>query len=206
MDRGLRLSLRIRHAVGDEFRSTRIGLGLSQAAVARACALSQTQVSRIERAALPGVTLDQLCRISSVLGLDLSVKLYLGGPPLRDRGQLALIERLRSQLASSLRSATEVPMASEGDLRAWDVEILGTPKRIVLEAETRLRDVQAFSVGIMLKARDSGVDLVILLVADTHANRAAVHAAEASFRACSRCPPGRRFAHCARVGTLVGGR
>jgi hypothetical protein len=42
---------------------------------------------------------------------------------------------------------------------------------IGVEAETRLQDLQAVERSITGKQRDSGVDRVVLLVADTHANR-----------------------------------
>jgi hypothetical protein len=120
--------------------------------------------------------------MASVLGLELSVKLYPGGAPLRDQAQVELIDRFRRQLGQPLRCRTEVPIPIPRDQRAWDVQLLGTPKSVVIEAETRIRDGQAVQRRITLKARDSKVDQVILLVADTHANRAAIHAAEASFR------------------------
>ena len=46
-----------------------------------------------------------------------------------------------------------------------------------MEAETRLYDVQAQLRRIALKARDAGVDVVLLVLADTPRNRAAVDAA-----------------------------
>ncbi len=46
-----------------------------------------------------------------------------------------------------------------------------------VEAETRLTDYQAQTRRIMLKARDAGVQHVLLVLADTRNNRAAVAAA-----------------------------
>ena len=177
VDRGIRLSLRLREMAGTEFREARIGLGLSQAAVANASGLSRTQVSRIERAVLATVTLEQLCRIASVLGLEAGLRFYPGGQPLRDQAQVNLIERFRPHVGTPLRCRTEVPVPIEGDRRAWDVCVVGGPDTIGVEAETRIRDWQAVQRRITLKARDSGIDKVILLVADTHANRTALRAA-----------------------------
>jgi hypothetical protein len=59
----------------------------------------------------------------------------------------------------------------DGDRRAWDAEIRGADWRAVVDAESRLRDVQALSRRVTLKARDDGADIVILLVADTRHNR-----------------------------------
>ena len=67
------------------------------------------------------------------------------------------------------------------DQRAWDAVITtvaqagdGRPRRCLIgvEAETRLRDLQALQRRLALKRRDGGVDRVILLVADTRSNRA----------------------------------
>jgi hypothetical protein len=58
-----------------------------------------------------------------------------------------------------------------GDRRAWDAVIEGRGWRVAVEAETRLRDVQALSRRIALKQRDDRTDVVILLVADTRHNR-----------------------------------
>jgi transcriptional regulator with XRE-family HTH domain len=182
IDLGIRLSTRLRQLVADELRQARIGFGLSQGSVGRACGISQPQVSRIERALAPSVGIEQLCRMSIVLGLDLSIKFYPGGAPLRDKAQLALLGRFRTHVGLPLRCQTEVPVPLIGDRRAWDMTILGARARVGLEAETRLRDCQAVQRRIALKARDSGIDQVILLVSDTHANRAAIQAAEASLR------------------------
>ena len=46
-----------------------------------------------------------------------------------------------------------------------------------MEAETRIRDVQALQRRIEGKRRDSGIDRVIPVVADTRTNRAALRAA-----------------------------
>jgi hypothetical protein len=43
---------------------------------------------------------------------------------------------------------------------------------LAVEAETRLRDVQALERRCALKARDGRVDRIVLLVADTAHNRA----------------------------------
>jgi transcriptional regulator with XRE-family HTH domain len=181
-DQGRRLGQRLRQALGLEFREARLALGLSQAIVGAAAALSPTIVGRIERGVLTSVSLEQLTRVSIVLGLDLMVRVYPGGRPVRDHAQLALIERFRAVLHPSLGLRFEVPIPIAGDRRAWDAHVLGTPVTIGLEAETRLRDVQAVERRIALKMRDSSIDQVILLLADTHTNRAAIHDAGTSIQ------------------------
>jgi len=46
--------------------------------------------------------------------------------------------------------------------------------RIGVEAETRLRDIQALERRVALKKRDGNLTRVVLLVADTRANRALI--------------------------------
>jgi transcriptional regulator with XRE-family HTH domain len=166
---------------GDELREARVSLGLSQDAVGRACFLSQSQVSRIERGTLASVSLDQLCRVGAVLGLNTSLKFYPGGQPLRDQAQLNLLDRFRREVGTPLRCRSEVPIPIEGDLRAWDLQVVGGVVPIGLDAETRLRDCQAVERRLMLKARDSEIERIVLLVADTHANRRAIRDAGPTF-------------------------
>lgn len=113
----------------------------------------------------------------AVVGLDLSIRTYPAGDPIRDRAQLALLERLRVRLHPSLRWRTEVPLPIEGDLRAWDAEIRAPPPtrwRARVEAETRIADGQALERRLSLKIRDDPGGHLILLVSDTRSNRAAM--------------------------------
>ena len=112
-----------------------------------------------------------LALIASVVGLDLPLRTYPAGEPIRDAAQLALLARLRALLPPELRWRTEVPLAIEGDRRAWDAVIEGRGWRLPVDAESRLRDVQAFSRRLALKQRDDRSACVVLLVADTRHNR-----------------------------------
>lgn len=62
-------------------------------------------------------------------------------------------------------------MPIPGDARALDGMIPIGPVRIGVEAEARLGDLQAIDRRAQLKKRDAGLDCLILLVADTRANR-----------------------------------
>jgi hypothetical protein len=62
-------------------------------------------------------------------------------------------------------------VAIPGDRRAWDAVIDGRAWRVPVEAESRLRDVQACSRRVALKRRDDRSEVVVLLVADTRHNR-----------------------------------
>ncbi len=182
IDRGTRIGRRLLREAGGELREVRIGTGLSQADVGDALGMSHSKVGRIERAEHEAVSLMDLAQLSAVLGMDLSVRVFPAGDPLRDAAQLALLERLRRRLDPSLSWRTEVPMPIPGDRRAWDAVVRGRGWRAGVEAETRLRDAQATARRIGLKARDGGVDHVVLLLADTRRNREALAVARDALR------------------------
>jgi hypothetical protein len=58
------------------------------------------------------------------------------------------------------------------DLRAWDAVLATQPLPTHVEAETQLHDSQAVQRRLELKKRDGEPGRLILLVADTRANRA----------------------------------
>lgn len=159
--------------LGDEVRTARLAAGLSQSAVGRTAGMSHAQVGRLERGLVRSASVDQFGRLAAVLGLDLSIRLFPAGDPVRDAAQLALLERLRRRLHPALGRRAEVPMPIPGDRRAWDAVIRAPDVRIGVEAVTRLRDIQDVERRISLKRRDSDLDHVILLLANTRANRAA---------------------------------
>jgi hypothetical protein len=145
--------------------------------------MSSSQISRIEGARLPSVSVIQLARVGAVVGLDVRVRAYPGPVPIRDAGQVTLLDRLRARLLPALRVRTEVPIPIEGDLRAWDAVIDGFEdgSPLHVEAETRLYDIQGQQRRIALKTRDGGADVVMLVVADTPRNREAVRVAGPAF-------------------------
>jgi transcriptional regulator with XRE-family HTH domain len=179
-DRGSRLARHDLASIGADLRTARITSGKSLREVGTAVGMSYSNVGRIERAALASVTVNQLARIGAVVGLDVRVRAYPGPSPLRDAGQIAMFDRLRGRLAPILVVRNEVPLQIEGDLRAWDAVIFGfepDADPLHAEGETRLYDAQAQLRRIALKARDAGVDAVLLVIGDTPRNRAAVRAA-----------------------------
>ncbi len=133
--------------------------------------MSHSQFGRIERAALPNLTIEQLSRACAAVGLKLVVRVYPDGDPARDAAQLGLIERFRRRVPAHIPFRTEVPLPIPGDRRAWDglLSFPGTP--VAVEAESRLRDIQAIERRLALKARDGRIDRLVLLVNDTAANR-----------------------------------
>jgi transcriptional regulator with XRE-family HTH domain len=178
LDRARRRSERSRTTIGDELREARLATGLSQRQVAEIVRTSRAEVSRVERGAAPWLGLDDLARYASVVGLDLSVRLLPGPDPVRDASHLRLLARLEWVLGAGLRMRREVPIGPPGDLRAWDALIASRSGwGVGVEAETRLRDVQAVQRRLALKQRDSSVELAILLVAATRNNRQALRLA-----------------------------
>lgn len=136
--------------------------------------MSHAQFGRIERAELRQLTVDQVARAASAVGLRVTARCYPDGDPIRDAAQLALLERLRVRLPRGVRFRTEVALPLPGDQRAWDAVAVFADGRAAIEAETRIRDIQALERRIALKGRDGGIDLLVLLVAGTDANRRAL--------------------------------
>jgi transcriptional regulator with XRE-family HTH domain len=174
---------RMRVELGREVRIARLGLGISQTTAGGRVGISHAQFSRIERATIEDLTIDQLIRACAAVGLRLLARAIPGGDPPLDSGQLALLGRLRRQLPQSIRMFTEVPLPNQGDLRAWDATLEAGGERSAVEAEARIRDFQAVERRVALKQRDGGVDRVILLVAATEANRQTLAAHREHLRA-----------------------
>jgi transcriptional regulator with XRE-family HTH domain len=203
-DRGRRRGERLLRELLYEVREARLGAGLTQAALGRSIGISKARVSAIERGAYPDVPFVVIAQLLSTVGLELSARAYPTGGGLRDQGQIRLIGRLRSLVPQEVGWRTEVPVAGALDLRAWDVVIRLPRCSVGVDAETRLRDIQAVDRRVMLKRRDSDVTRVVLLVADTRGNRAALR--EAGAAATSNFPiPGSRALAAIRRGDDPGG-
>ena len=177
VDRGARRARLARQEMGRELWEARVAAGLTQKQLAQAVGVSRSEVGRIEAALRPAVSVDRLSQLLAVVGMELSVRAYPAGPPLRDAAHVALLGRFRARCSPDWRWASEVPVDLPGDPRAWDGHLVGADTRIGVEAETRLRDVQALQRRIEGKRRDSRVGRVLLVVADTRTNRAALRAA-----------------------------
>lgn len=74
-------------------------------------------------------------------------------------------------------------MPARGDQRAIDAVAFVGVARIGFELETRLADAQATTRRAALKQRDAGLDRMILVLADTRANRDALAVATPTLRA-----------------------
>ena len=181
-DRAARVADETLHALGRELRRARVGSGLSLRAVSAAADASHVEIGRIERGRSPNVPYRRLVRVAAVVGLDLPLRPYPSGDAIRDAAQNRLLDRLARRLHPSLRLRREVPLPIPGDRRAWDGVIEGRGWSVPVEAETRIDDVQALERKLALKRRDGGFAAIVLLVADTRGNRAALSAATEAFK------------------------
>jgi hypothetical protein len=144
--------------------------------------MSHSEWSRIERGVLQSVSLDQIARAASAVGLKLWARLYPDGDPIRDAAHARLLDRLRACVLPPLRWRSELPLPDDSD-RAWDSAIVPPEELIGVEAETRITDGQATWRKVQLKRRDDPrIGHVILLVADTRNNRRALALIRESLR------------------------
>jgi transcriptional regulator with XRE-family HTH domain len=157
--------------VAAEIATARTAAGLSLRELARRLGVSKDTLRRAERCDPRTLSIDLVARLAEQLGLELAASLYLKGDPARDKGQLALLERLRARLpAAPLR--LEVPIPIAGDARSADAALSLADGLVLIEAETHLGDVQATVRRGRAKARDLQAKRFILLLADTKHNRA----------------------------------
>ena len=161
-----------------ELRARRVELGLSQGTVALAAGVSRAKLGRLERNEVTAPVPEDLWAIAAVLGLDPRWNAYPGGEPVRDHVQLRLLEALRRRLDPTAAWRTEVPLPIEGDRRAWDAVVVAVDGWTAIEGISRLGAVDAIVRRALLKLRDDPrIARLVLLVADTDRNRAALDTA-----------------------------
>jgi transcriptional regulator with XRE-family HTH domain len=173
-DRGTRQGERWLTTLGQEFRSARLSLGLSQARVAEAGHTSRQTYGRIELAKHRHVTVLRAAQFAAVLGLELSARTYPGGSSTRDHAHAERLHRLLQHVGAPLRYRTEAPLPATTDhpeRRSWDAMIFGHGQRTAVEMEMRLYDGQAQLRRLNLKRRDDPPDHFLLVLADTRPNR-----------------------------------
>ncbi len=102
--------LELRRAVGRSIRDLRDDAGLTRAAVASAAGIDASFEGRIETGQREA-SLTTLTAIATVLGADLSVRLYPNtGPRIRDHLQAAIVESLLGMLHPRWIASPEVPV------------------------------------------------------------------------------------------------
>jgi transcriptional regulator with XRE-family HTH domain len=139
--------LRVRADLG----AARRAAGLSLEQVASMSHIAGSTAGRIESGFIRDPDLRILASLAATVGLELRLRAYPNGDPIRDAGQQRLIQRLRLRLHPDLSWRTEVPLPVEGDLRAWDAVVRTTSWRVAVEAETVLEDIQSVERRLALK-------------------------------------------------------
>jgi transcriptional regulator with XRE-family HTH domain len=162
--------------IGDQLRTARHLLGLTQQQVANALGISQSDVSRRERGRAPRLTGQALARHAAAVGLKASIKLWPVGGGVRDEAQARYVARFLARVGAAWKVLLEAPIPIAGDLRAVDILLSAGPTRIAVEVITRLADLQAQVRAAQLKARDIKATRLVIVVAGTHANREALRA------------------------------
>jgi hypothetical protein len=117
----------------------------------------------------------RLAAWGAVVGFDVSLRAYPAGSPMRDAAQLRLIQRARASIGQGWTWRTEVPVTADpSDRRAFDAVLSNAAGRIGLEAITRLTDAQAQIRAVILKQEAARLDRMVLVLAYTRHNRAAL--------------------------------
>lgn len=158
---GSRRGLRILAEFGDEIHNARLAGGVSLATLGRASGVSRSEMSRVEHGEARWLSVVAASRIAAAAGLELRVRAFPAGSPIRDIAHVELINRFRARVSPSFRWFDEAPVGA-GDQRALDVLLIGAGVRIGVEAETRVRDVQALTREVELKRRDANLDRCVL--------------------------------------------
>ena len=119
-DRGTRRGNQIARDLGQEFRRARLERGLSQARTGQAVGLSAPAVSRIERGEVPAVSIVNLARLLSVVGLELFARAYPIGAAIRDKAQIDLLRRFRIAITPGRPSKRATRSSARSSSSAWD--------------------------------------------------------------------------------------
>lgn len=150
--------------------------------VAASLGISESKLARWERGLRPYPDLWDVARLTRLLGHDLVLKWYPAGGAIRDVAHTALISHFLALVPANVPRWLERPIPIAGDLRAWDVVLQVDGIHLGVAVETRLRDWQALLRQEERKARDSGVERIVLVLLDSHSNRLAVGEADAALR------------------------
>ncbi len=154
--------------------------------------MSRNHYVQLEGGRLPAIDLREVDCIALALGLDVSLRLYPGGPPIRDAGHAARLLGLLRQARPPLHYRVEAPLPAKEDRferRAWDAMLFGDGQRTAIELEMRMRDVQAMRRRHALKRRDDPTEEFLLLIADTRHNRRVLAEFEELFEDLPRLRP-----------------
>ena len=124
------------------------------------------------------------------MGIDLSIRTFPAGSPLRDAAQLRVLGRVRESIGELWSWRTEVPVSSDQhDRRAFDAVLSRDRVRIGLEVITRLTDAQAQARTILLKQETAGLECLVLVLAKTRNNTAVLASASPTLKPSFPTPP-----------------
>lgn len=165
---------RLAHEIGDQLRTGRHILGVTQSQLGAVIGASQSEISRRELGRSRRFTGERLAVHAAGVGLKVSVKLWPIGGGVRDAAQARYIEAFLARVGRPWKVTLEAPIPLAGDLRAVDVLLVAAGVRIAVEVITRLADLQAQVRSAQIKARDIGATRLILGIAGSHANRNAL--------------------------------
>jgi transcriptional regulator with XRE-family HTH domain len=167
---------RLCRSIGDQLKAARLIHGATQAQVAAALGLSQSEISRRELGLAPGISGLSLSLHAAAVGLRLSAQLWPVGAAIRDAAQARYIAAFVARVGVRWRVRLEATVPVPGDLRAADILLANDAARVVVEVLTRLTDLQAQLRSAQAKARDLDAPRLVIVVAATHANRRALAA------------------------------
>lgn len=180
LDEARRVWHRSAQEIGDQLRTGRHVLGVTQNQLGVAIGVSSSEISRRELGRSRRLTGQKLAMHAAAVGLKLSVKLFPVGGGIRDAAQARHIAAFVARVGRLWKVTLEAPIPLAGDLRAVDVLLTSDHARVAVEVMARLADVQAQIRAAQLKARDIGATRLILVIAATHANRNAVASARSA--------------------------
>ncbi|MBA2633560.1 MAG: helix-turn-helix transcriptional regulator [Chloroflexi bacterium] len=180
LDEARRVWHRTAQEIGDQLRTGRHALGVTQTQIGAAIGVSGSEISRRELGRSRRLTGQKLASHAAAVGLRLSVKLYPVGGGMRDAAQSRYVAAFVARVGRPWKVTLEAPIPLAGDLRAVDVLLTSGQARIAVEVITRLADLQAQVRAAQLKARDISATRLVLVIAGTHANRTALASARAA--------------------------
>ncbi len=166
--------------IGGDLRSARLTKGASQRVVGSAIGLSPTEICRRELGNAPNVSVLSLSEHAAAVGLKVVISTFPVGGAVRDEAQLRYIQRFLGRVSDTFNRQLEAVIPLPGDLRAVDIVLRGPGCVIAVEVITRFGDAQAQTRAAQLKARDIGATHLVIVIADTHANRRALEVARAA--------------------------
>ena len=163
-----------RTELGLEIRRARLASGLRMSDVGRAIGRSASWVSRAERGRIGRVSYQDLCVLAAAVGLRMWTSMFPAERAIRDAPQLELLRRFRARVGERWRWSFEVVLPDHGDRRAADAVLRNDTVAVMVEAFTRLAEAQSQIRAVRLKARDLGVDRVVIVLKASAANRRAM--------------------------------